>query len=72
MKEDAVLEFMKQNGIPMTREDYLEIAYMGNPPAELDAEEEAQLPEQFRKQDVEDDEIVSRINKRAASKLGGK
>lgn len=45
---DPVLEFMKQNGIPETRENYLEIAYMGTPPDELDPEEEESLPEEFR------------------------
>lgn len=45
---NPVLEFMRKNGIPETRENYLEIAYMGTPPEELDAEEEAQLPPQFQ------------------------
>jgi hypothetical protein len=50
---DIVLEKMKEEGIPMTRENYLELAYMGNPPEELDGEEEAALPEQFQKPEQE-------------------
>jgi len=45
---DGVLRFMKQHDIPLTRENYLEIAYMGTPPEELDPEEEVELPEQFQ------------------------
>jgi hypothetical protein len=44
---DHVLNFMIRNGVELTRENYLEIAYMGNPP-ELDAEAESMLPEQFQ------------------------
>ena len=45
---DDILKFMVEKGVPLTRENYLEIAYMGNPPIELDAEEEFDLPEQFQ------------------------
>jgi hypothetical protein len=45
---DSILKFMNEHKIPLTRENYLEIAYMGTPPTELDAEEEAELPEQFQ------------------------
>jgi hypothetical protein len=45
---DYVIEFMRQHNIPMTRENYLEIAFMGSPPEELDAEAEFDLPEQFQ------------------------
>jgi hypothetical protein len=48
MAQDIVVEFMQQQNIPMTRENYLEIAYFGNPPEELDAEAEFDLPEQFQ------------------------
>jgi hypothetical protein len=47
---DIVMDKMKQAGIPMTRENYLDLAYMGNPPEQLDGEEEANLPEQFQKE----------------------
>ena len=50
---DHVLAYMKANGAPLTREKYLEYAYFGNPPKELSAEEESQLPEQFQNQQPE-------------------
>ncbi|HZS43430.1 MAG TPA: hypothetical protein VFA52_04565 [Candidatus Paceibacterota bacterium] len=54
MEKDIVLEKkMKQDKIPLTRKNYLELAYFGNPPDELSAEEEAELPEQFRKMSEE-------------------
>ena len=45
---DAILEMMKRRGIPETRENYLALAYLGDPPQELSAEEELQLPVQFQ------------------------
>jgi hypothetical protein len=48
MAKDIVLEKMKAEGLPMTRAQYLALAYLGNPPAELSAEQEAELPEQFQ------------------------
>jgi hypothetical protein len=45
---DEVLEFMKKNDIPETCENYLETAFMGTPPAELDPEDEAALPPQLQ------------------------
>jgi hypothetical protein len=42
---DPTLEFLKANGLPLTRENYLYVAYLGNPPKELDAESEANLPD---------------------------
>jgi len=48
MPADIILEFIKRHQIPITREDYREINWMGSPPAELDAEEEATLPAEFR------------------------
>ena len=48
---DYVVEFMKRHDVPLTRDNYLQIAYMGNPPEELDAEDEAELPEEL--QDIE-------------------
>jgi len=52
---DSVLRFMKQHDVPVTRENYLDVAYLGNPPEELSAEEQAELPEEFQ-QHSEDDE----------------
>jgi hypothetical protein len=39
---------MYKTGVPLTRENYLHISYMGNPPEKLTAEEEASIPEMFR------------------------
>ena len=47
--KDCVVEFMQRNKIPMTRENYLNLAYMGDPPELLDAEGEAELPAEFRR-----------------------
>jgi hypothetical protein len=44
---NPTLEFLKANNIPVTRENYLAVEYLGNPP-ELDAEQEAALPWQAR------------------------
>lgn len=43
--KNPTVQFMVANGIPLTRESYLQIAYMGNPPKEpLDAEVLAEIP----------------------------
>jgi hypothetical protein len=45
---NAILDMMKRFHIPETRENYLVLAYMGNPPDELSAEQELELPRQFQ------------------------
>lgn len=45
---DAILEMMKHHVIPETRKNYLALAYLGNPPDELSAEQELELPVQFQ------------------------
>ena len=45
---DSFMRIMKRDGIPLTRENYIDFVYAGNPPEELSAEEEAQLPEMFQ------------------------
>jgi hypothetical protein len=47
--EDGVLGLMRRYGIPITGQNYLDLAYTGEPPAELSAEEEANLPPEMRK-----------------------
>jgi hypothetical protein len=43
--KNPTIQFMVANGIPLTQESYLQIAYMGNPPKEpLDAEVLAESP----------------------------
>jgi len=44
MTEDIVLNLMKQRGVPLTRENYLHIAYMGDVPEEIGGEIEASIP----------------------------
>jgi hypothetical protein len=43
-----VLRYMINKKIPLTRDNYLSFAYFGDPPDELSAEEEAELPEFFQ------------------------
>ena len=44
MSEDIVLQAMKAHNIPLTRANYLDIAYLGNPPDEIGGEIEASIP----------------------------
>lgn len=46
---DPVVNYLKAHSTPVTRENYLNLAYLGDPPKELSAEEEAALPEEIRK-----------------------
>ncbi|MGC1834155.1 MAG: hypothetical protein WA714_13935, partial [Candidatus Acidiferrales bacterium] len=48
---DCVLEAMKKNNIPLTRQNYLDIAYFGNPPEEIGGEIEASIPWEIRHAD---------------------
>jgi hypothetical protein len=41
-------KLMRLAKVPLTRQNYLDLAYMGRPPKELGAEEEAYLPEAIR------------------------
>jgi hypothetical protein len=43
---DPVLEWMKENDVPLTRTNYLAIAYLGDDP-QLDAEALAAIPEEL-------------------------
>ena len=47
--EDGVLALMKKFDLPMTREQYIELAYLGEEPDIFGAELEEALPPQFRK-----------------------
>jgi hypothetical protein len=44
---DPVIRILKENGIPVTREEYLKVAHMGNPPP-WHPELEADLPEHLQ------------------------
>ncbi len=41
---DAVVDWMKAHNIPLTRSNYLNLAFWGDPPDELDGEQKADLP----------------------------
>jgi len=45
---DDFMQMMHEAGVPLTRENYLDLIYFGDVPEELSAEEEADLPEMFR------------------------
>lgn len=47
--EDGVLALMKKFDLPMTREQYIELAFLGEEPEIFGAELEEALPEQFRR-----------------------
>jgi hypothetical protein len=44
--EDHVLNFMRENDVPLTPDNYLAIAYLGEDP-QLDAEALAAIPEEL-------------------------
>ena len=47
---DGTVRLLTEYGIPVTRENYLMLAFAGKPPEEpLDGEVEAQLPEYLQK-----------------------
>ena len=54
MQLDGTCRILLALGIPLTRENYLMLAFAGHPPQELDGEIEAQLPEMFRTNEDED------------------
>ena len=42
--KSPTLALLEEAGIPLTRENYLNLAFLGNAPNKLDAEEESELP----------------------------
>ena len=46
---DPIVKLMKRYQIPVTRENYLNLAYMGEVPVELSAEQEADLPAELQR-----------------------
>jgi hypothetical protein len=47
--QDQLLQEMQRLGIPLTRENYLDAAYLGEAPEPLPAELEEQLPRELQK-----------------------
>ena len=43
-----MLALLREFNLPVTREDYLNLSYLGRPPKQLSAEEEADLPKEIR------------------------
>jgi len=41
---DNGVAWLKKNNLPLTRKNWLELNYLGNPPEELGPEEEAEIP----------------------------
>jgi len=48
MESDIVIAKMQELNVPMTRQNYLEFAFFGEVPDEIDAELEASFPKQFQ------------------------
>jgi hypothetical protein len=46
--DNPMIAVLKHYGAPLTRQEYLNTAYMGKPPAKLDPESEAELPQDAR------------------------
>src|SRR6266568_1462190 len=53
---DPLLNTMRHQGIPITRENYLMLAFMGRPPTELHPEQEAELPAELQAPDDGEEE----------------
>ena len=48
---DPIVDTMLRHNIPLTREHYLDMAFLGRDPDDLDAEEEEDIPEPFQRKD---------------------
>lgn len=47
LTDDMVLRWMIEKGVPLTRENYLYMAYFGTPPEEIGGEIEASIPKEI-------------------------
>jgi hypothetical protein len=47
-RHDQLLAYMIKKGIPLTREKYISMAYLGHPPEPWTAAHEGELPEAFQ------------------------
>jgi hypothetical protein len=58
MDKDPIIEYMKENDIPVTRDNYIGLNWLGDydPSEPLPAELEADLPEELQIHDEEEDE----------------
>jgi hypothetical protein len=48
-KDDGILRHMIRAGVPLTREKWLSMNYLGHPPQPWTSEHEAEVPEPFRR-----------------------
>lgn len=54
---DGTVKILESLGIPVTRENYLMLAFAGNPPEEpLDGELEAELPKELQQYDEDEED----------------
>ena len=44
---NSTVAFLKKHGIPLSLQNYLDVEFLGNPPAEIDGEVEAELPREI-------------------------
>jgi hypothetical protein len=51
---NPLLAVMKKYKSPMTREEFINLRYAGNPPAEIGPEDEEEMPDQFKTPTEED------------------
>ena len=49
---EGLVNLMKVAGVPVTREHFLNLAYMGHPPEQLTPEQEEELPPSLRRDPV--------------------
>jgi hypothetical protein len=56
MSADPILTWMRKNDVPITRENYLAINYLGNVPTEIGPEIEAELPPEVQLPEWRDEE----------------
>lgn len=47
-RDDATLNYMMNHGMPLTREQYISMAYGGTPPERWTHQHEAEIPEPLR------------------------
>jgi len=52
-QNNDTIEYMRKEETPLTRENFLNLQYLGNPPDEIDPEVESTFPEQFRQKHFE-------------------
>ena len=55
--ESSVLALMREYNAPITREEFLNMNYMGSVPDEIPPEDEAEFPEQFKLNPEPDDDF---------------